>query len=179
MPSPIRILYAISLVSALLSLAAHLATFTSLGANQDFLSYSLGLLLMLVVLLFVTWPTIVWLWRRMPKRNMVSEIFGGIPRWMKVSVVTLFVYFVVNFILCRSLTDGGLPVVLKDGRHVLQSGDKIIRELNPEQFAWAQGYQVRLLTGHLLVFYSLAVLAIRAIWIKSGTSMASKNVEGP
>lgn len=179
MPTSIRFTYSATMALTFLSLMAHLATFTSLAVNETFFAYSLGLLLMLLVMLLVVYPTIIWLWRRLPKGNLVSEVFGSIPRWLKIAVVGLLVYLVLNYLICRSLNDGGVPVVLKDGRRVLQSGNDILRVLSREQYAWAEARQIRMITGHFVVFYGLALLAVHAIWLKTGTAMASKRVKGP
>jgi hypothetical protein len=170
MPASIRSLYFVSFVSALICAGVHISTF---------FGYAYYPVLLFVFLLFIVWPTIVWMWRRMPKRNLVSEIFGAIPRWMKITTAGLFAYVFLNYFLCRALNDGGQPIRLPDHRYVLQNGEQIIRVLTEKEYAWAQAYQVRMLTGHLLVFYGLAVLAIKAIWIKSGPSMADAKVQGP
>lgn len=169
MSPTLRILYMVSFASLIVSVAVHISTF---------FGYAYYPVLLFVFLLFIVWPCIVWQWRRMPRSNLSSQVFGNIPRWMKITTVGLFVYVFVNYFVCRALNSGGQPVLLSDGRYVLQAGQQVLRVLDSSEYAWAQAYQIRMLSGHLLVFYGLAVLAIKALWIKTGPAMASAKVTG-
>lgn len=167
MPAPLRILYLLSLFSAAACTAAHIITFADIAFYP---------VLIFVPLLFVVWPLIIWRFRHIPRKNLFSEIFADIPRWMKVGTLGLLAYIFVNFFLCLRLNDGGEPVRLSENRLVLKSGDKIVRTLSAAEFRAAQSVQVRLLTGHLLVFYTLAVFAVHACWLKSGPAMANAKI---
>jgi len=92
--------------------------------------------------------------------------------------VALIVFIFINFFVNRSLNFGAQPVKLDDGRLVLQNGKLIFRELTPVEFARAQSIQVRILAGHLVAFYGLAFIALRAFWIKTGPAMANAKVQG-
>lgn len=169
MPAALKSLYFVSLVTTAICGLAHLATFFGYAYYQ---------MVYFVVLLFVLWPLVVWQWRRIPRRNLVLEIYGCIPAWMKWLTVALIVYVFANYFVCNALNDGGQPVKLGDGRLVLLDGKQIVRVLRPEEFAIAQAIQVRILTGHLVVFYALAAIALRAFWIKTGPAMADAKVTG-
>ena len=167
MPVSLRSLYLSAALGAAACAAAHVLTFADIAFYP---------ILLFVPLLFVVWPLVIWKLRQIPRKNLVSEIFGAVPRWMKVSTVVLLAYVFVNFFLCARLNSNGDPVRLTETRMVLKSGDKILRELTPAEFRTAQAVQVRQLTGHLLVFYALAAFAVHACWLKSGPAMANAKI---
>jgi hypothetical protein len=172
MPFGLRLLFWVSALSTAFCAAVHVLTFTGIAFPPAILL----VLLFFVALLFVVWPLAIWRWRRMPRRNLVSEVFGNIPRWMKYLAGALLVYAFANFYVCRALNDGGEPVRLHDGSLVLQTKTGLGRELSPEEFRQAQTVQVRLLSGHLLVFFGLAVIVVRSVWIKNGPAMADARI---
>lgn len=169
MPAALKSLYIVTLITTAICGAAHLATF---------FGYAIYQMVYFVILLFVLWPLVVWQWRRIPRRNLALEIYGAIPAWMKWLTIVLIVYVFANYFVCNALNDGGQPVKLEDGRLVLLNGKQVVRVLSPSEFATAQAIQVRVLTGHLVVFYGLAAIALRAFWIKSGPAMADAKVSG-
>ncbi|MBI5382425.1 MAG: hypothetical protein HZA31_11045 [Opitutae bacterium] len=170
MPFALRLLFWISLLGAVACGGAHLASFAG------YTPLSLVALLGLVLLLFIVWPLVIWRWRRVPRRNLVSEIFGNIPRWLKFTAVALLVYAFANYFGCRALNAWGDPVKLDDGRLALQAKAKIVRVLTPAEFRAAQIVQVRMLTGELAVFFALAAVMAHAVWIKTGPAMANAKV---
>lgn len=172
MPFGLRLLFWISALSAACCGLIHVLTFTGLAFPP---MVFVGLLLF-VPLLFVVWPLAIWRWRRTPRRNLVSEVFGNIPRWMKYLTGALLVYAFANYFVCRALNDWGEPVRLDDGRLVLQAKTGLVRELSAEEFRAAQAVQVRILSGHLLVFFGLAVIVIHSVWVKNSTAMADAKV---
>jgi hypothetical protein len=172
MPFGLRLLFWVSALSTAFCAAVHVLTF----AGVAFPPVIFLVLLLFVPLLFVVWPLAIWRWRRLPRRNLVSEVFGNIPRWMKCLTGALLVYAFANFYVCRALNDWGEPARLNDGRLVLQTGTRLVRELSGAEFRTAQTVQVRLLSGHLLVFFGLAVIVVRSVWIKNGPAMADAKV---
>lgn len=169
MPVSLRLLHWTTILCTLFCAAVHVATFFDRAA--------FGVILF-VPLLFIVWPMVVWQWRRVPRGNLMSQVFGIVPAWMKWTTGLLLVYVFVNYFVCRSLNQGGLPIVLPDKRLVLQAGDQVLQVLTPKQFAHAQAVEVRSLSGHLVVFYALAWIALRAFWLKTGTAMADSKVDG-
>ena len=167
MPSFLRVLYWVSLFCTAICAGVHAATFAGVAFFQ---------VLWFVPPLFIVWPLAVWHWRRLPRQNLQSPIFGQIPRWMIYTASGLLVYVFAIYFTSRALNAGGQPMKLEDGRLVLQNGVQILRVLTAEQFQSAQAVQVRLLTSELLAFYGLAVLLLRAIWIKSGPAMADAKI---
>lgn len=167
MPAGLRALFLVALFGTAACAAAHVLTFADMAFYP---------ILLFVPLVFVVWPLVIWQWRKIPRKNLISEIFADVPRWMKIGTVVLFAYVLVNFFLCNRRNEGGDPVRLAENRLVLKSHDKILRDLSPTEFRTAQAVQVRQLTGHLLVFYALAVFALHACWLKSGAAMANARV---
>jgi hypothetical protein len=167
MPTSLRLLFLASLFGTAACAAAHVLTFADLAFYP---------ILIFVPLLFVVWPLVLWRLRHIPRKNIFSEIFGDIPRWMKLGSLALLAYVFVNFFLCLRLNEGANPVRASETRLVLKNGDKIIRDLTPAEFRHAQAVQVRMLTGHLLVFYALAVFATHICWLKTGPAMADAKI---
>ena len=167
MPASLRLLFLFSLLGAAACAAAHALTFADMAFYP---------ILIFVPLLFVVWPLVIWQFRRIPRKNLFSEIFANIPRWMKAGTFALLAYVFVNFFLCTKLNEGGDPQRLSETRLVLKSRDKILRDLTPAEFRHAQAVQVRQLSGHLAVFYALAAFALHACWLKSGPAMANAKI---
>jgi hypothetical protein len=167
MPFGLRVLYLLSAFGAAASAAAHALTFADIPFY-----YSLWL----VPLLFVLWPLVIWQYRRIPRKNFFSEIFGRVPGGMKIAAGVLLFYAIGNLFLAGVGLEGGQPVRTTEGKLVLKVKDQVRRELTPAEFRHAQALQVRMLTGHLIAFYALAGFAIYACWLKSGPAMADAKI---
>jgi hypothetical protein len=168
MPAPLRFLLLASLLGTAACAAAHVLTFADIAFYP---------ILIFVPLLFLVWPLVLWQLRRIPRKNIFSEVFGNIPNWLKLGSALLLAYVFINFFLCIRLNEGGQPARLAADRLVLKSQDKIIRDLTPAEFRHAQAVQVRLLTGHLLVFFALAAFATHVCWLKTGPAMANAKLD--
>ena len=167
-PAPLRFIFWIASLAALASAVAYALTF----AGRT--TYSV---LFLLPLLLLVWLGVVTQWRRVPRRNLVSEIFGDIPRWMKAAVAGLLVFVFANFFVCRALNEHARPDSLADGRTVLvDRGGKVVRTLDAAEFRHAQALQLRMLSGSLVACFGLAALLAEACWIKNGTAMADRHV---
>jgi hypothetical protein len=167
MPFGLRLLFLVSTFGTAACAAAHVLTFVDIAFYP---------ILLLVPLLFVVWPLVIWQYRRIPRKNLISEIFGSIPRWMKTAAVALLFYAIANLFIAGSSLDGGEPARLADGRLVLKVKGETRRELTAGEFRHAQALQVRMLTGHLLAFYALAGFGLYACWLKSGPAMANAKI---
>ncbi len=171
-----RLLALSTLFCFLLSLIIHVATFTG-TAFYGVIFFSLAIMFMWL-LLFLIFPLVIWQWRKIPRRNLVSEIFASVPRWMKIATGCLFVYVFINFGLSMHELGGGSPVKLPDGRLVIEKSGQILRVLSAEEFANASAMSVRVVSAELLAFYGLALIALRAFHIKNSTMMATAKVRG-
>lgn len=167
MPAGLRLLFLLSILCAAACVAAHVLTFVDIAFYP---------ILLLVPLLFVVWPLVIWQYRRIPRANLFSEIFGGVPRWMKTAAAALLVYAIANLFIAGAVLEGGDPTRLPDGRLVLKAKGEIRRELTAPEFRHAQALQVRMLTGHLVAFYALAAFGLYACWLKSGPAMAGAKI---
>lgn len=167
-PAPLRFTFWIATLGALASAAAYALTF----ADRTYYW-----VLALLPLLLLVWLGVVTQWRRVPRQNLVSEIFGDIPRWMKVTVVGLLLFAFANHFVCRSLNAAAQPNRLPDGRLMLVArGGEVVRELDAAGFSHAQAVQLRMLDGTLITCFGLAALLAQACWIKNSTAMADRDV---
>ncbi len=167
MPTSLRLLFLTSLFGAAACAAAHVLTLVDIAFYPIYL---------FLPLLFLVWIFAVWHMRRVPRKNLMSEIFGDVPRWMKVSSALLLAYVFINFFACMYLLDGGNPERMSDQRLVLKSKDKILRDLTPAEYRHAQAIQIRMLTGHMLVFFTLAGFIFHTSWLKTGPAMANAKI---
>jgi hypothetical protein len=170
MPTGLRFLFLTSFFGAAACAAAHVLTFADIAFYPIYL---------FLPLLFLVWIFAVWHMRRVPRKNLISEIFVNVPRWMKVSTALLFAYVFINFFACMYLLDGGNTERMSDQRLVLKSKGKILRDLTPAQFRHAEAVQIRMLTGHLLVFFTVAGFIFYTCWLKTGPAMANAKIFPP
>jgi hypothetical protein len=77
------------------------------------------------------------------------------PLPLKVLGWVLVAYAVSNFLWSIALLQGGTPEFL-DGRYVLHSHGRVIKELTLTEYGRDQGYVRRLFSGHWLVFHYAA-----------------------
>lgn len=167
MPPSLRLLFLTSLLGAAACAAAHVLTFVDIAFYPIYL---------FLPLLFLVWIIAIWHLRRVPRKNLISEIFGDVPRWMKVSSALLFAYVFINFFACIYLLDGGSPERMADQSLVLKSKGKILRNLTPTEYRHAQAVQIRMLTGHMLVFFTVAGFITQTCWLKTGPAMAETKI---
>lgn len=67
-----------------------------------------------------------------------------------------FVYGLLNFVIFMSLNEGGGPQI-RDGKYVLTSHGKLIRELTEEEYHQQRAYVVRGFSGHWMLFASASL----------------------
>ena len=164
MPAALRLPLLISLLATAACAAAHVLTFVDVAFYP---------ILFFVPLLFILVPLAVWRFRRIPRKNFLSEIFADIPPGLKIGTVALFLYACANFFICLNHLDGGNPERAPENRLVLAAKGKIIRELTLAEFRRAQAVQVRLVTGHLIACFAITAFAFHVAWLKTGPALAS------
>ncbi len=168
MPGSLRFTFWIATLATAVNAVAYALTFAE--RTSYWLLFSLPLL-------FLVWPGIVAQWRRVPRRNLRSEIFGNIPRWMKISVIGLLVFAFANFFICRSLNDGAQPQILADGQTALVArGGALVRSLDAAEFRRARAVQFRMMSGFFVACFGVAALLAEACWMKNGPAMADRKV---
>lgn len=147
-----NVLFWIAVFAATVCGTAYVATY----AGQAFYP-----VIYFVILLFVLWPMTIFRWRRIGRALGSPTLYTGYTRTLLGLTLGFLGFVFINYLVCRSLNEGGVPVQLPDGRLILQVGNKIIRVIEPEAYQAAQAVQVRMLSGHLLGFYALAAIALR------------------
>lgn len=168
MPGSLRFTFWIATLATVVNAAAYLLTF----ADKAYYS-----ILFCLPLLFLVWPGVISQWRRVPRRNLASEIFGDIPRWMKVAVVGLLVFTFANFFVCRALNDSARPERLAAGGTALVARNgTVVRSLSADEFRHAQAVQFRMMSGFFITCFGLAALLAEACWIKNGPAMADRRI---
>ncbi|MFT3830753.1 MAG: hypothetical protein QM691_13705 [Opitutaceae bacterium] len=167
-PGSLRFTFWIATLATVVNAVAYAATFADRASSW---------LLFGVPLLFLVWPGVVAQWRRVPRRNLVSEIFGDIPRWMKLAVLALLVFAFVNFFVCRALNDSAQPQLFGGDRAALVArGGRVVRELAPAEYRHARAVQFRMMSGFFVACFGLAALLAEACWIKNGPAMADRRL---
>src|SRR5687767_1085707 len=121
----LRVLYLLSVFCAAACAAAHVLSFANIAFYP---------VLLLVPLLFVVWPLVLWQYRRVPRKNLFSEIFANVPAWIKLSTGVLLAYAMLNLFIVNTRLEGGTPVRLADGKLVLQVKGQTRRELSSTEF---------------------------------------------
>ena len=167
MPLRLRLPFWIAVLCTLAGVAVYGLTFANIALHP---------ILFLLPLLFLVWILVLQQWRRVPRRNFRSEIFGDIPRGMKAAAAALILFAFVNFFVCLSLNDYAQPLRTAEGRSVLQKREHVIRELTAAEFAHAQAVQVRMLSGFFIGCFALAALLAETCWIKNGPAMANAKI---
>ena len=167
MPLRLRLPFWIASLCALAGAVVYALTFADIAVHP---------ILFLLPLLFLVWLLVLQQWRHVPRRNLRSEIFGDIPRWMKVAAAALLLFALANCLTCFALNSFAYPQRLADGRGVLQQRNRIVRELDDKELRHAQAVQLRNLGGFFICCFGLAALLAETCWIKNGPAMADARI---
>lgn len=167
-PLALRLTFWLSSLCALAAAGTYVATF---------FGRALYPVLLLLPGLLVVWPLVLWQWRRVPRRNLTSQVFGDVPRWMKWSIAALLIFAFANYFAGNALNDGGAPRRRSDGTFVLVRGKETIRQLELPEFRRAEAIELRVVAGFFLTTYALAALLAEACWIKNGPAMADARID--
>ena len=85
----------------------------------------------------------------------LSTIRSAFPAWVVVLGVGIFAYAALNFLLFALATDGGSPS-MQNGRFILQSHGRFVRELSSTEYTAFRANEVRGFSGHWLAFYFIS-----------------------
>lgn len=146
-----------SIIGFVLSLLAHGATFLGMNPQQAFpwvWALHLGIFAALLPLLFILKQKTGAPFGRIDTRAIARTV----PPWLKIVCGIFIAYAAVNFALGIGLSQGGAPDIW-DGRYVLQNKGTLIRELTAQEYQLHQAYEVRIFSGHWMVFYLLIAAA--------------------
>jgi hypothetical protein len=155
----INALFAISVFGLIFSGLAHIATFFGINPQRVFPA-----VWGLHVLLFVVWFPVIFMSRKLctkeNRKDFIKIITRHAPFWMKALSVALFIYAFFNFFYTVfALNEGGVPSI-RDGKKVLESHGRIIRQLTEQEYELHQAYGVRTFSGHWMIFYAVGMTAL-------------------
>ena len=141
----------INIILLIVSVGVHTITFFGIDPQAEFpLVWLLhpGIFLAFIPLLVIHWKETGERFGKMDH----ALVMKYAPEWMKIFCRVLTVYAVINFGLCLVLLDGGATDIW-DERYVLHSHGELIREVSAEEFRSLRSYEVRLFSGHWMIFY--------------------------
>src|SRR4249919_420781 len=105
----------------------------------------------------------------------LSQISAGLPRWVVVLGIVIFVYATINFALFIAGTDGGSPAI-RDGKYLLLDHGRVIREISAAEYSSFKVNEARGFSGHWMAFYF--VPAAYFLGWKSNNSFKPKPLRG-
>jgi hypothetical protein len=83
-----------------------------------------------------------------------SEIVYHLPTWAIVIVATVFVYSLINFLVCASVTGGGNADMLGT-QYVLVDHGRVSAHISRAEYHLHRAYELRAFSGHWIFFYLL------------------------
>jgi glycerol uptake facilitator-like aquaporin len=142
-------------VGLIFSLVVHLATFIGV----DFRTVLPAVMWLHVGSILAGLP-VVWifqrLYRKVPRKELWKAATRCAPKWMTKTMMGVFAYALLTFVLMNFVFNhGGVPSEL-DGRKVLHSHGRVIRYLSDQEFERHQLYTLRSFSAHWLAFYTIA-----------------------
>jgi hypothetical protein len=154
-----KTLFFIAVFGLVSSAVAHFSTFLGINPQRVFPP-----VWALHFLIFVVWVPVVFSCRKICTKNNQKDFWKiamrNAPGWMKVLSVVLFAYAFFNFFFTIFiLNEGGVPSEL-EGKKVIHSHGKVIRELTNEEYEAHQAYNVRTFSGHWMIFYAAGMTVL-------------------
>lgn len=92
-----------------------------------------------------------------------SFVPADAPRWMRRMAAVFFVYAGVNFAMLFVHTRDGGPG-MRDGKFVRQSHGRVISEITEAEYHQLQAYVARGFSGHWMLFYYAPMISFFAFW---------------
>lgn len=94
-----------------------------------------------------------------PEEKRQEKAMNAAPRWLRILTGFFFVYTFVNFAIFIVLNEGGGPEE-RDGKYLLMSHGRVIREITEEEYHRQQAYVVRGFSGHWMMFSCAALMLL-------------------
>lgn len=140
----------------LVSAAAHFSTFAGIDPMEAFPG-----VMFIHVAIFPPFIAALYFANKVegPSEKRQDKAMNAAPRWLRIMTGVFFAYGLVNFGAFLILAEGGGPDE-RDGRYVLSSHGRTIRELTEEEFHQHQAYVVRGFSGHWMLFSSAALMIL-------------------
>jgi hypothetical protein len=88
-----------------------------------------------------------------------DRVANSAPRWLRILAAVCFAYALVNFGVFMVLNEGGSPHE-RNGKYVLQSHGRVLRELSEAEYHRHQAHVVRGFSGHWMLFSSAALMIL-------------------
>ena len=143
-----RLLVLIALLGFLLSLVVHVVTLLYIDVSEKIpFSWSLHVGIFLVFIPFVIFSR-----KDLGQSPTFSKLRKLFPSWFIALVIVIFVYAIVNAFLCILANEGGSPAI-HDGKFILQTHGRLIRELSAVEYSSFRAREVRAFSGAWLFFY--------------------------
>ena len=143
-----RLIAIAALVGFVLSLAVHISALSGIDVSAH-----LPFVWLLHVGIFVVFVPFVLSSRKyLGTKPTFSEVRAAFPGWAIAVFIAIFAYALVNFLIFMAATEGGSPSI-RDGKYVLDSHGKVIRELTEAEYFSFKANELRGFSGHWLVFY--------------------------
>jgi hypothetical protein len=92
------------------------------------------------------------------EQNRADQVIRGAPTWLRTLTGIFFAYMFVNFAVFTVLSEGGNPDQ-RDGKYLLKSHGRVLRELTEDEYHAHQAHLVRGFSGHWM-FFSCCALAM-------------------
>ena len=167
-PLRLRLPFWIATLCACAGAVAYALTFANLAFHP---------ILFLLPLLFLVWFLVLQQWRQVPRRNLRSEIFGDIPRWMKAAAAALLVFAFANFFACLAPSGSAHPGPAVGSPSAAQIAEPAaLRPAQAETRRHAEALELRMLSGFFVCCFGLAALLVETCWIKNGPAMADRKI---
>ena len=138
----------IALLGFLVSLAVHISALSGIDVNTHW--PSVWVLHFGIFVVFI--PFVFSSRKAFGAKLKLAELRGSFPTWVIAVGIAIFAYAAVNFLLFMLATEGGNPD-FRDGKYVLLSHGKLIRELTQAEYSSFRANEIRGFSGHWLVFY--------------------------
>ena len=162
-PLRLRLPFWIATLSACAGAVAYALTFADIAFHP---------ILFLLPVFFLVWFLVLQQWRRVPRRNLQSEIFGDIPRWMKAAAAALLVFAFANFFACIAGTSTHPGPAAARG----SEPPTVAISRSAAETIHVQALQLRMLSGFFVCCFGLAALLVETCWIKNGPAMADRKI---
>jgi len=136
-----------------LSLAVHVAALFGFNASTQI--PHLWLLHLGIFVVFI--PMVLTSQKRLGSKVSFAKLRAVFPAWVVTFGLVLAVYVALNFLFTMiSLREGGPG--MQNGKFVLQSHGRFIRELTATEYTALKANEVRGFSGHWLIFYYIPLV---------------------
>jgi hypothetical protein len=131
-----------------LSLAAHVAAL--LGVDVTDKVPAVWLLHVGIFVVFI--PQVLSSRKVFGRKPALADIRRAFPHWVVALGTVIVGYALLNFVLFAFATGGGNPDI-RDGKFVLLSHGRLMRELSSAEYTAFKANEIRGFSGHWLAFY--------------------------